>query len=109
MEDLLEEIVGEIWDEDEEIETDRQRVSDNVWRVSGDMELDELFKLFDIRISDEESDSITVGGFIFESMGTLPQSGESFTYKGLRITVDSITDRRVDTATVELISDNTEN
>lgn len=108
MEDLLEEIVGEIWDEDEEIETDRQKLSDTSWRVSGDMELDELFKLFDIKLSDEESQSITVGGFIFESMGTLPENGESFTYRGLRIKVDSITDRRVDTATVELICDNTE-
>ncbi len=108
MEDLLEEIVGEIWDEDEEIETDRLKLSDNTWRVSGDMELDELFKLFDIKLSDEESQSITVGGFIFESMGTLPESGESFTYRGLRIKVDSISDRRVDTATVELIPEYTE-
>lgn len=103
MEDLLEEIVGEIWDEDEEIESDRQEISDGVWRVSGDMELPELFKLFDVRLEDEDEDSVTVGGFISDSLGAVPENGNSFVHRGIKITVDSVTDRRVDTATVELV------
>ncbi len=102
MEDLLEEIVGEIWDEDEEIETDCQKLYENCYRVSGDMELSELFRLFNIRVTDEETDSNTVGGFIFESLGTIAKSGDFFFYKGLKITVESVTDRRVDFATVKL-------
>lgn len=102
MEDLLEEIVGEIWDEDEEIENICQKLYENCYRVSGDMELSELFRLFDIRVTDEETDSNTVGGFIFESLGTIAKSGDSFFYRGLKITVESVTDRRVDFATVKL-------
>ena len=102
MEDLLEEIVGEIWDEDEEIENDCQKLYENCYRVSGDMELSELFRLFDIRVTDEETDSNTVGGFIFESLGAIAKSGDSFFYRGLKITVESVTDRRVDFATVKL-------
>lgn len=103
MEDLLEEIVGEIWDEDEEIETDSQKLSDRCWRISGDMELDDFFKLFDINEKDIDSDSVTVGGFIFEMLGTIPGQGYSFEYKNLSITIDSITDQRIDTATVKLL------
>lgn len=102
MEDLLEEIVGEIWDEDEEIENNCQKLYENCYRVSGDMELSELFRLFDIRVTDEETDSNTVGGFIFESLGAIAKSGDSFFYRGLKITVESVTDRRVDYATVKL-------
>ncbi len=105
MEDLLEEIVGEIWDEDEEIETDCQKLYENCYRVSGDMELSELFKLFDVRVTDEETDSNTVGGFIFESLGAIAKSGDFFFYRGLKITVESVTDRRVDFATVKLQSE----
>ncbi len=103
MEDLLEEIVGEIWDEDEEIESDRQKISEGVWRVSGDMELPELFKLFDVKLEDEDEDSVTVGGFISDVLGAVPKSGDSFLHRGIKITVDSVTDRRVDTATVEIL------
>ncbi len=102
MEDLLEEIVGEIWDEDEEIENNCQKLYENCYRVSGDMELSELFRLFDIRVTDEETDSNTVGGFIFESLGAIAKSGDFFFYRGLKITVESVTDRRVDFATVKL-------
>ncbi|MBQ4104798.1 MAG: HlyC/CorC family transporter [Clostridia bacterium] len=103
MEDLLEEIVGEIWDEDEEIETDSQKISDRCWRISGDMELDDFFKLFNINRREIESDSVTVGGFIFEILGTIPKQGYCFEYKNLSIKVDSITDQRIDTATVKLL------
>ncbi len=108
MEDLLEEIVGEIWDEDEEIETDCNKLYDGCYRVSGDMELTELFRLFDIRLKDEDMDSNTVGGFIFESLGKVAKSGDSFTYRGLKFTVESVTDRRVTFATVKQIQEETE-
>ena len=67
------------------------------------MELPELFKLFDVRLEDEDEDSVTVGGFISDSLGAVPENGNSFVHRGIKITVDSVTDRRVDTATVELV------
>lgn len=103
MEDLLEEIVGEIWDEDEEIESNIQKISDGQWRVDGDMELDEMYELFGMKKNEEDSDFVTVGGFISETLGTIPKNGDSFEFRGLSITVDSVTNQRIDTVTIKLL------
>ncbi|MGN0559396.1 MAG: hemolysin family protein [Acutalibacteraceae bacterium] len=103
MEDLLEEIVGDIWDEDEEIEKtytltgkDNHRVS-----ISGDMELDEMLELFDIDGRQVDSDSVTAGGLICDLCGRVPEEGESLEFCGLKITVDKVSDQRIISATVE--------
>lgn len=103
MEDLLEEIVGEIWDEDEEIESNIQKISDHQWRVDGDMELDDMYDLFGMKRNEEDSDFVTVGGFISETLGTIPQKGDSFEFRGLSITVDNVTNQRIDTVTIKLL------
>ncbi len=103
MEDLLEEIVGEIWDEDEEIESNIQKISDRQWRVDGDMELDDMYDLFGMKRNEEDSDFVTVGGFISETLGTIPKKGDSFEFRGLSLTVDSVTNQRIDTVTIKLL------
>lgn len=103
MEDLLEEIVGEIWDEDEEIEQDFTKISDTEYKVSGDMELEDMLALFDIKLSDIDSDSITVGGFVFETLGTVPNEGECFERDGLKLKVIKVKDQRIHSVTVKAI------
>lgn len=103
MEDLLEEIVGEIWDEDEEIESNIQKISDRQWRVDGDMELDDMYDLFGMKRNEEDSEFVTVGGFISETLGTIPKKGDSFDFRGLSLTVDSVTNQRIDTVTIKLL------
>lgn len=103
MEDLLEEIVGEIWDEDEEIEQDFTKISDTEYKVSGDMELEDMLSLFDIKLSDIDSDSITVGGFVFETLGTVPNKGECFERDGLKLTVIKVEDQRIHSVIVKAI------
>lgn len=95
MEDLLEEIVGEIWDEDEEIRQNYRTLSQNDYLVSGDMELEDMLALFDKKPSDIECDSLTVGGFVFDSFGTVPREGEQFEKNGLELTVVKVKDRRI--------------
>lgn len=95
MEDLLEEIVGEIWDEDEEIRQNYRILSQNDYLVSGDMELEDMLALFDKKTSDIECDSLTVGGFVFDSFGTVPREGEQFEKNGLELTVVKVKDRRI--------------
>ncbi|MBQ8001130.1 MAG: HlyC/CorC family transporter [Ruminococcus sp.] len=107
MEDLLEEIVGEIWDEDEEIESSIQKISDRQWRVDGDMELDDMYDLFGMKRNEEDSDFVTVGGFISERLDTIPKKGDSFEFRGLSITVDSVTNQRIDTVTIKLLDKET--
>ena len=59
MEDLLEEIVGDIWDEDEEIEHNYYKIGQNEFLVNGDLELDDMLALFDLDEDYIDSDSIT--------------------------------------------------
>lgn len=100
MEDLLEEIVGDIWDEDEDEEHTCTQMGDNRYLVSGDMELDELFELFDIR-RDDGIDSNSVGGFIVEQIGDIPIRGQKVRYEGVTFTVKRVRNRRIISAVAE--------
>ena len=100
MEDLLEEIVGDIWDEDEDVEHTCTKISDNNYLVSGDMELDELFELFNIK-PDNEIESNSVGGFIVEQFGDIPIRGQKVEYEGVIFTVKRVKNRRIISAVAE--------
>lgn len=95
MEDLLEEIVGEIWDEDEEIENDCTKISDTQYLVSGDMPLDDLFDLAGIDPDDVETDSVTVGGFILEHFTTIPRRKAGFTFENIKFVVQQVNSQRI--------------
>lgn len=95
MEDLLEEIVGEIWDEDEEIENDCTKISENEYFVSGDMPLEDLFEIADIDPDDVETDAVTVGGFILEHFTTIPRRKARFTYENIELTVQQVNSQRI--------------
>lgn len=95
MEDLLEEIVGEIWDEDEEIEHNYYKIGRGEFLVNGDIELDDLLALFDMDEDAIESDSVTVGGFILEHAGTIPHKRQSIEADGFRFTVMEVKDQRI--------------
>lgn len=95
MEDLLEEIVGEIWDEDEEIERTHYKIGSNEYLVTGDFELDEMLALYDMNEDALESDAVTVGGFILEHAGNIPQKRESIEADGFRFTVMEVENQRI--------------
>lgn len=95
MEDLLEEIVGEIWDEDEEIEHNYYKIGKGEFLVNGDMEFDDLLGLYDMDENSIESDSVTVGGFILEHAGTIPHKRESIEVDGFKLTVMEVKNQRI--------------
>lgn len=101
MEDLLEEIVGDIWDEDEEAEEECIKLSDDEYLVSGDMDIGDLFKLFEINDRNFDKESLTVGGFIAGKFGKIPKGGESFEFEGLTILVENVLEQRILTAIVK--------
>ena len=103
MEDLLEEIVGEIWDEDEEIEQDFVKISDTKYKVSGDMELDDMLSLFGKRLSDIECESHTVGGFVFETLGTIPEKNAKFSRDGMEFKVLKVKNRRIQSVIITAV------
>ncbi len=101
MEDILEELVGEIWDEHDEILQLVQPLSANVYRVSGNTDIDDLAD--EIGYEGEDIDSMyhSVGGWATEVLGRIPVPGDSFEYDSLKVTVDEVEDNRVAQLTIE--------
>lgn len=93
MEDILEELVGEIWDEHDEVEEDIKEVSENTYIVKGTLLLEEMLDLFDVKCEDSEAD--TVSGWIMEQLGHIPVEGETFEYENLKIEISSVAARRI--------------
>ena len=97
MEDLLEEIVGNIYDEyDRERPSDIQPVGDNVWRVAGSCWLEDVAETLGVKIP-ESDEYDTVGGLIFSRLTTIPRDGDhvAVTAFGLTIETEEIVDRHV--------------
>lgn len=82
MEDVLEELVGEIWDEGDETVEEIRRVAENTYRVLGRTECSKFFDFFCLE-APEEMESTTVNGFLSEQVGAIPAEGESFSYETL--------------------------
>lgn len=92
LEDILEELVGEIWDEsDEVIENIRER-SDGSYDINGSTRLSDMCESVGCSI---DSNADTVGGWVTEMLGGIPESGESFECGGMHVTVESTDERRV--------------
>ena len=100
MEDILEELVGDIWDEHDEVEEEVQMVKENTFVVDGAMMLDDFLEKFDIA---SESDSVSLGGWVMERMGHIPEEGETFVYENLSLTVTTLEDHRVEAVTVQIL------
>ena len=104
MEDILEELVGEIWDEHDEVVEYFEKVSDDVYIVDGNAEIDDFFELFSIEEDrDEETDANTVSGWVCEKLENLPVKGDTLTEYGLLITVLEVDQTRVAKIRVEVL------
>ena len=102
MEDVIEAIVGDIWDETDQVESPVVQRKDGVWEFDGDMPITEFLNVVGIPENEFEADSDTLGGWTIESFGgRFPEPGESFSYRDFRITVLSMDGRRVGRVLVE--------
>ena len=90
MEDVLEQLVGEIWDENDDIVNDWQELGPNRYECSGDMNLTEFFDNLDMDDEDLESDCATVGGWAAENIGAMPVPFDSFDYKHFTVLVKDV-------------------
>lgn len=95
MEDIIEELVGEIYDEYDEDVNEIKRLNDNTYLVACSSNLDDFFEKLDIDIGEDEFDANTVGGWVSERLGELPTVGKKFTYKNLSVEVTKSTRKRV--------------
>lgn len=100
MEDILEQIVGEIWDESDEIVHEITKSEDGTYRVLGDMNVYDMFDELDVDDRDFESDCNTVGGWCVEVLEQNPEVGMSFDYKHLHIEITEVDDVHVESVRV---------
>ena len=92
LEDILEELVGEIWDEHDEVIEEFHRLDDGSYLISCNANLTDLYDLFSIS---GECDATTVSGWVLEETGHIPVEGDRFTYENLDVTVTKVDHRRV--------------
>ena len=91
MEDILEELVGEIWDEHDEVVEEYRALPDGGYLVDGGANLDDMLELFDVH---KEYDPVTVNGWVREELGRFPKAGDSFECDNLIVTVEKAEKRR---------------
>ena len=103
LEDILEEIVGDIWDENDTVEEDFCQLDETHFRLSGSVSLDDLLWETDLEQYEDMFDSTTVGGWITELNGGFPTLGQELIWKNLRLKVDALDDRRVLQVSVEVL------
>ena len=104
LEDVMEQIVGEIWDENDEFAPEIVEREDGIWELDGDVSLMELPELLDLsETAFLESDSATVGGWTIENFGHFPRVEDSFIWRDWMITVLAMSEdgRRVEKVLVE--------
>lgn len=103
LEDILEEIVGDMWDESDPIENEFQQLDDTHFRISGSMSFDDLLWELDLDQFEDEFDSATVGGWVTELLERFPDVGDTFTWQNLSVTVEALDDMRVTQVKVEVL------
>lgn len=111
MEDILEEIVGEIWDEHDEVIEPVRKCGKDIYLVSGHMDFDDFCEYFSI---DAESESTSLSGWVMEKLEKVPEKGESFDYENMTVTVAKVDNHRIEEVKVlchpsEQQEDNKEN
>lgn len=85
LEDVLESIVGEIWDEHDEVVEESVQLSDNKYLISCGAQFDEMSEM--LGFTDEENESATIGGWVQKELGKIPQEGDEFTYENIFVKV----------------------
>lgn len=104
MEDILEELVGDIWDEHDEVIEEFKEISENVYSIDGIMNFDDFCKEFEIKA---ESQSISIGGWVAEQLEKIPETGDSFTFGKLNVTVTETDNNRASIIEIKILTEET--
>ena len=101
LEDVLESLVGDIWDETDEVEPEVVETAEGRWELDGDMAIGDFLELIGIDEDDFDFDSETVGGWVMELNEGFAEPGDELTYGDLTVTVLETDDKRVERVRVE--------
>lgn len=102
MEDVLEQLVGEIWDETDEVEEEVVERPDGQFELDGDMVISDFVELLELSEDDFDFESETVGGWTIEMFGSFPKAGDSFEYENFTVTVLEMDGLRVEKVLVKV-------
>jgi len=103
MEDVLEQLVGDIWDENDEIEPEVVELSDGTLEIDGDMRIEDFFDEVEFDDRDFDDDNATVGGFVVQLLGHYAEPSETVDYENLSFTVLETDNRRIEKLKVEVL------
>ncbi|MEG1448254.1 MAG: hemolysin family protein [Oscillospiraceae bacterium] len=95
MEDVLEELVGDIWDEYDEVVEEFVEIGDNEYEISGNLDVYEMLDRLNISEKGFDCDYSTVGGWVIENLEKIPTEGDKFIYRNLDVTVTEVLEQRV--------------
>ncbi len=93
MEDILEELVGEIWDEHDEEEVFLRKIAPDTWLVDAGMDFDDFAEFFQLKT---DSEMVSVSGWVMEQFGRVPEAGDSFTFDDLAVRVTRVENHRIE-------------
>ena len=103
LEDILEELVGEIYDEHDREEEQIRKINDNTYIIKGDENFEEVLEKLDVKSPDEETEATTLGGFVSEQLDRMPAPGDKLTVDGMEMEVTKATDKTVDEIKVTVL------
>ena len=106
LEDIIEEVVGEIWDEYDKEEDIIKKIDDDSYLVLGKTPIDEINEAMGSQVITDETDFETIGGLVFKRAGTIPKEGYSFKIKNFKFTVKEIHRKRIKKVLIEKESEN---
>lgn len=107
VEDILEELVGEIWDEDDDVSEPYRQNPDGAWDCDAEMALTDVFELMEFDEADDEDDisNKLLGKWAYEQFAAIPKEGDSFEYHGLKVTVSEMVHNRIMRLTLSRIEE----
>lgn len=109
MEDILEELVGEIYDEHDEVIEYFKKINDYEYVVNCDAEIDDFFEYFNIQTDDDDYDYNTVSGFIIDEFDKIPSINDKIVYKNLEIIVRKANEKEVEELFIRILEDSKDN
>ena len=105
MENILEELVGEIYDEHDEVIEYYKKVDDNIYLVKCDLDIEDFFEHFQIEVN-EEFEFNTTSAWVIDMFDKIPKVGDTFDFKNIKIEVTNADEKKVNEIKVTLYSDN---
>lgn len=102
MEDILEELVGDIWDEHDEVIDYFKKIDEQTFEIVCSANLEDMYDFLGLKKAPDDFDSVTVSGWVMEQLGKIPSAGDSFEFQGLNVTVTKTAARHATVIQVRL-------